>query len=414
MLRYVLQLLQDVRGVITVQVAIALPALFCVAGVAVDYATNSYIKAELQSAGDAAALAGAREFSLASATQAGITSVVKRNIDLQADHSRGPVTSTVAVDLKKNFVTVDLELAWTPFFAHFLARDITPVHAHSQARLLVANTKICVLTLNPQDGNSFYLNDRAQLIANGCGVFANSIDSSAMRLDMDSRMSAAVICSAGGVKVAKQYYVSPVPTTDCPQIPDPLANRQPPEFSGCDFTNLVINNELRTLTPGVYCGLEIKGSSHVTFSSGTYVINAKAFKVSDTAVIEGENVGFYLAGDKAVLDFSGNATVRLSGPESGPLAGLLFFEDRNAPLKRKHRINSAHTESLVGTIYLPRGLLYIDPNAAVAQQSAYTAIVAYQLQLEQGPELVLNSDYGASHVPVPDGIKGKGVVILSE
>ncbi len=61
---------------------------------------------------------------------------------------------------------------------------------------------------------------------------------------------------------------------------------------------------------------------------------------------------------------------------------------------------------LTGTIYLPNGKLFINPNAQVAEQSAYTAIVSYQLELTEGPELVLNSDYGSTKVPVPGWYQG--------
>ncbi len=44
----------------------------------------------------------------------------------------------------------------------------------------------------------------------------------------------------------------------------------------------------------------------------------------------------------------------------------------------------------------------------VADQSAYTAIVARQLSLDLNPTLVLNSDYNATDIPVPTGLSGIG------
>ena len=69
---------------------------------------------------------------------------------------------------------------------------------------------------------------------------------------------------------------------------------------------------------------------------------------------------------------------------------------------------------LTGTIYLSRGQLLVDPNNAVAEDLAYTAIIANRLELTEGPELVLNSDYGATDVPVPAGIQSTAQVVLSE
>ncbi len=58
---------------------------------------------------------------------------------------------------------------------------------------------------------------------------------------------------------------------------------------------------------------------------------------------------------------------------------------------------------LLGTIYLPRGKLVIDTKAKVADLSAYTVIVAKEIDVK-GVNLVVNSDYGGTDVPVPDGV----------
>ena len=68
---------------------------------------------------------------------------------------------------------------------------------------------------------------------------------------------------------------------------------------------------------------------------------------------------------------------------------------------------------LFRSIYLPVGYLLVDPNSVVAGTSAYTAIIVNRLELTAGPELVLNSNYGASDVPVPAGIKSSSTIVLS-
>jgi hypothetical protein len=208
--------------------------------------------------------------------------------------------------------------------------------------------------------------------------------------------------------------MTPAPTTDCPALADPLGNRPPPTVGGCDHHDLRIKDKTVALDPGTYCGgIEIAGKAKVTFSPGTYVIKDGRFRITDDATVKGTNVGFYLLGDGSNIDFIKNTSISFSGAKDGAMAGLLFYEDRNAPLARNHRINSADARELTGTIYLPRGKLQIDPNAAVASDSAYTAIVAYRLELTEGPTLILNSDYGATDVPVPDGIRVTGKIVLT-
>ena len=52
--------------------------------------------------------------------------------------------------------------------------------------------------------------------------------------------------------------------------------------------------------------------------------------------------------------------------------------------------------------------LLVDANAPVADQSAYTAIKSRKLVLDAGPNLVLNSNYAMTDIPVPSGLKGVG------
>lgn len=89
------------------------------------------------------------------------------------------------------------------------------------------------------------------------------------------------------------------------------------------------------------------------------------------------------------------------------MAGLLVYA---APSVKdaQFRILSDNARNLLGTIYLPASELHVDANQPVADQSAYTAIVADKLTLYGGPHLVLNTDYHLTTVPVPGGIKGVG------
>jgi hypothetical protein len=54
----------------------------------------------------------------------------------------------------------------------------------------------------------------------------------------------------------------------------------------------------------------------------------------------------------------------------------------------------------------------------VADQSAYTVVVARQIRMEAGPDLVLNTNYGGTDIPVPDGVgpkvSGDSKISLSE
>ena len=119
------------------------------------------------------------------------------------------------------------------------------------------------------------------------------------------------------------------------------------------------------------------------------------------------------------------STIDLSAPKDGPLAGILIYDDPSggsAPAKapksgrgakgralkkgspRQHQILSDNARNLLGTIYMPKGEIIIDATKPIADKSAYTVLVVQQLHLYSGPNLVLNTDYSATDVPVPVGL----------
>ena len=94
------------------------------------------------------------------------------------------------------------------------------------------------------------------------------------------------------------------------------------------------------------------------------------------------------------------------------MAGMLFFEDRDVIFKFPHIIASNNARNLVGTIYLPGNTLQINSTDPIADQSDYTVIIARKFEMKDGPELVLNTDYEHSPIPVPDGVGNKARPIV--
>ena len=189
-------------------------------------------------------------------------------------------------------------------------------------------------------------------------------------------------------------------------------DRSEPAVGSCAFDGLEIKDEIRTLSPGVYCnGLKISGDAQVTFNPGVYVIKDAKFHVQDTAQITGTNVGFYLADDNVLFEFTEETSIELTAPKDGPLAGILFFDSRSANPGRKHRINSNNARKLIGTFYLPQSTLLVDAKAPVADESAFTVIIARSVELLEKPSLVLNSDYSLTDIPAPTGLTGGRIVL---
>ena len=235
---------------------------------------------------------------------------------------------------------------------------------------------------------------------------------------MESQIRSGLTCSAGGVEGAVTNF-SPFPVMDCPAYPDPLAQRQPPSVGACDYVDFEVGSPndnatdvVYNIAPGVYCGgLKILKHAKVYFDPGIYVIKDGPLEVGKFSRLDGELVGFYLLGDAATFRFEKEAAITMTAPKDGPLAGIMFFEDRSAPLDRVHKIESDDARRFLGTFYLSRGVLEVNTQKPVADSSAYTAIVARRLVLKGKPSLVLNADYAATDIPVPDGVGPVGDTI---
>jgi hypothetical protein len=199
-------------------------------------------------------------------------------------------------------------------------------------------------------------------------------------------------------------------------------------------------NRTVTLEPGTYCGgLKITGNAVVTLRPGVYVMKDGPLIVEKRATMSGQNVGLYFTGDRGGLRFDKDTTISLTAPKDGVMAGLLISEDRTVsnpvtaildvvegvlppppppgPVKplREYRIISNNARTMLGTIYLPAGRLIIDSEKPVADQSAYTVIVAQLVNLYEGPNLVLNARYSQTDIPVPQGVgPTSGTAVLTQ
>ena len=404
--------LNSSAGSTIVMFALVLPMLLGAIGVAIDFSTFTMKQQALQAAADQAALASAKELSIVSNSDP-IVRAAAMNFLTEGLRGRDEnAVGTATVDRKAGSVKVQVQEDWTPFFAQFIGADITPIKVSATASI-AGEKNICMLALQSVGSKAIAMQQDAHLQANGCSVYSNSTDAAGIFIADAASMRATTICSAGGA-LSKSGSTSTAILTDCPTETDPLAARTIPSFGNCDFQNKSFNGGNVFLSPGVYCGgIQIMKSAKVTFAPGNYFLKDGPFLVKDTASITGTNVAFFLSGASATLNFRDNAKINLSGAETGEMAGLLFFNDRDSGTSRTHIISASQTETLTGTIYLPNAMLKIDPNASVGAKSAYTAIIANNIAIEFGPDLILNSDYDATLVPVPNGIRSTSSVVLT-
>jgi len=88
---------------------------------------------------------------------------------------------------------------------------------------------------------------------------------------------------------------------------------------------------------------------------------------------------------------------------SSPYAGFVIMTTRQNTGTFSISSTAAHT--LLGTIYAPSATLAVSgAGNTVADQSAWTVVVAKAITLSGSPNLVINANYAGSSVPVPSGV----------
>lgn len=400
-------------GAMLVKFAMLTPILFGATAFTIDYSVLHNQQSRLQGAADAGALAAAKELGLSDAktenVQAIVQAVVESYLRDNQDTPYGGGTLSVSATLKNEPLEVDVVATQTINLPFGGTSGISnnELSAHAVARI-AGRPNVCVLGLDPSEVGTISLEQNALVTGRNCAVFSNSSHVNGLKSKNSARLSASLICSRGGKDGARGSFV-PDPIVDCPSFDDPLAGRPEPIVEACLETDLVVSGQTRTLTPGTYCGgLQITNASAVTLTPGIYVIKDGPLTVDGGSSIEGENTGFFFIGAGATFDFASQSSISLTAPVDGPMAGLLMFEGRSQPTNKSHKIMSNDARVLLGTIYLPRSELRIDATSPIADESAYTAVVARTMKLYGGPHLVLNTNYDQTDVPVPEGIKGAG------
>lgn len=413
--------------------------LMLAAGGAIDVASIMRVRSNIQNMADSAALAGASQYRLGNSD----TNVVRQvalsfaSSALSSAGIEGEPTATVNEADRSVKVAIAAKVG-----LKFIRLGTSYSVSSSAIARAGSSSVICLLALGAGSTNLGV--DNGRVTATKCNTHSNSKTSDGLVVNGIATMSAKVICTGGGYVGSKTAF-DPEPTTDCPEAADPLASRAAPNDAKCDFTDFKVGIGLQTLRPGVYCGgLIVEEPTRIRMMHGTYVMKDGPLILTKGASLNMVDAAVYLTGKDAVLYFDYTTSLDLSAPVSGPLAGILFFEDRNAPVGRSHQIGSRIAPQLLGTIYLSRGKLIVGhlptddvlqfdcksqivqdknilqqnpalaahlnklalvpcplPPINVSLQSAWTLIVARQVAINGGVNLVLNANYDAAPVAPP-------------
>ena len=394
--------------------AVVAPVLLGLTGGAIDLMVFNHQQSAMQNAADSAALAATKEASLKSWSQTEAEAVARSYVET-ALADEGVSTAAVftvktEIDNVKHKVAITVDMDQHNYFLLGYFRKSPQIRVKAAAQLS-SETPVCMITLETTKKKSLEVKDSAVLTADGCAAFSNSTSKDGLFVESKASLISAYTCSAGGFGSSASVF-TPAPTTDCPPVADPLSQRQQPDVGSCDHTGYKAENTTVTINPGVYCdGLRVDKNASVTMKPGVYIIKGGKLETKNLSSLTGDGVTIFFTGTDGRMELDGTSVVSLKAPATGPTAGLLLFQDRAMELT-EYEISSKSAAELLGTIYLPNGHLKVKAPGKVAEQSAFTVVVARSVEVGSTTKMYLNSNYSSTNVPVPTGLGSSKTINL--
>ena len=394
------------RGAVLVLSALMMTVMVGFMGLGLDVGTLYYQRRVMQTGADAGALGGGTEILRG---QTGLISSSARtatsengflhdtdNVTVTVNHP--PLSGPYAGDTEAIEVLIDQPNP--TYFMRLFSWTSVDVSARAVA-WAGANDKNCIYVMEETEEDAFSYNSSARLEAE-CGLRVNSSDSWGTHLTSNSLVKVSSASLTGGYVEESSSVLDAeggVYSNAWPRSPDPLAYLEEPEYAGCDFVDLELDEVAVTLWPGVYCGtLTVKNNTHVTLMPGVYVIVGGPLKTESNAVVVGVGVTIFLTESPDYpfepMSFQSSSVLDLTAPTSGPYAGILFWGDDDAGEEDDmHRFESNSTHHLEGALYFPRHILSIESSSVIT--AAYTIIVARELRGDSNSFLDMHVDYSS-------------------
>lgn len=390
----------DERGSVALQTGLLLFVLIGFASLGVEVTSLYLTQRRMQSAADAAAVAGA--MALGASNVSGMTAEAKAVAGANG-FVAGVKAVTVAVNkpplsgaYSGNAGAIEVVISQPqtlPLASLFYKGQWSP---HGRAVALVGgNSGGCVLQLDTSSTAGVQITNGAQVHMNECGLVVNALGNSALTVIGGASLYASTVSVSGLTQVSNggAVNVTGAIKTGQPATADPYANVAVPAASGCKYGSakkpltLKWASGLQTLNPdGVYCGGLVMGNgAQVKMNPGVYIIKGGTFDIGGGITLNGAGVTIVLTGsgsDYTNVVIGNGAAVNLSAPTTGATAGLLFFQDRAAPHSQTNNLQGGTSLTMTGSLYFPsQSVTYSN---GTTSNSACTQLVAWRLDFKGG------------------------------
>jgi hypothetical protein len=387
-----MRLHRDERGQTILLVALSLPLMLGFIGMATDVGALFKDKRTLQTAADAAAIAGALNYNNGytawkaagqNAAQAngfqdgsnGVTVAMPPTPIWQYSNYKGQ-PGYVEATVTKTEPTIFLALFGYPSVT-VLARAVASSTSPGGACVFigVGNTGLT--------GPALTISGSMQSLPPACGLVDNSTNSPPMTVTTGSL----TMSSIGTVGSCDSGCGNASPTPVSPIVPysDPLAYLPQFTCTGTSCTNGTTSygcstaNLSQPLAPNCYNGITATNAA-INLQPGTYVINGPLNLAGGS--LTGTDVTIFMT--SGALTFTGTS-LSLSAPTSGTYSGILFAQS-SADLSPA-TINANANSSVQGFFYFPDTQLLLDSTFT----SAYTGFVAGSIAVNVPGTLSFNN-----------------------
>ena len=427
-------------GQAIVAVALGLVVLLGMLGLGIDFGYLRYMKRQMQTAADAAAIAGSGmlDFGSSSAITTAAQAVAAKN-----GFTNGSNGVTIVVNNPPSFLATDphkgdskyVEVVISQNQPTFFAKafGVLSVPLTTRAEGAEGGGNNCIFALDPS-GNPALAIDFLAAITSQCGVVDESSNSSdALQCIFLASLNASSIGVVGGVE---QFLCGITPTPvkiKTPNPADPLAATPKPQIGACGtgggtVTSGTFSGSAKglnisgpgtvTLNQGVYCGgIQANFGANINLNPGTYILkNATSgptygLSIDLGTTVTGNGVTFYNFGPSGGINFTFTSFtfggVTLTAPTSGTYEGILFFQDPGNTTQAQIIGSSSFNTKIQGTYYFPMAKVVFAFDGLVD----YNILDAYQIEfaaLTLGGTTFSSSGFSNNYTTLANGSPVKG------
>jgi hypothetical protein len=395
----------NTRGNVALIFAIGLPALIIGALGAVDLTSVVTDRTKIQAVADFAALNAAKQLALDTSSATATRAKNEAQDELTEIAKRWALTIDAQVVEDGKAVQVSITAKRPSYFHDMLPKGGWTAQASATAEI-EGLTPLCVLGSGKNTGgllglglgstaNVISLKNTAHLSADSCLVQSNN----AIKVSNSAAVKAQAVQSVGDASGS----ISPTPMTGAAEIGDPFASLNTNVPSLCTDLNVQLTTGTTTLQPGVHCGvISVLNNATLILAPGEHYFFASTLTLANNSKLIGNDV-VLIFDTLSLFAFTDQSDIELEGRKTGPFAGFVIATTKGNT--KTFTISTTAAHKLLGVVYIPNGLLNVTGNSQVAENSAWTVIVAKALSVSGGANLVVNAGYTVSKVPpVPTGV----------